>query len=99
MTSNQIKKELTDKLASVFSEVFIYTDFMANEDANALDINEWDSLRHMILISKIESAFNIKFEAMDVLEAKSLKGIKNIIRRKLQLPYEDFDVLNPSQQK
>ena len=63
--------------------------------ANALDINieqvidtleyrsidQWDSIAHMVLITKLEDAFDIMFDTDDILDMSSVKKAKEILTK------------------
>lgn len=45
------------------------------------EIDKWDSLTHMILINKIETTFELKFDLMDMLNFDTLDSIYQTILR------------------
>ena len=45
------------------------------------DIEDWDSLTHITLISEVESAFGMKFSMKDVLEMKNVGEMVEIIEK------------------
>ena len=47
------------------------------------DIPEWDSFKHILLLTKIEKEFNIKFEVSDFIEMRSIPIIKSKILKYL----------------
>ena len=47
------------------------------------DIPEWDSFKHILLLTKIEKEFNIKFEVSDFIEMRSIPLIKSKILKYL----------------
>ena len=52
--------EIENKLKHVFQNVFEDSKIEIRNDLSAKDVDNWDSLTHMILISEIEEKFNIK---------------------------------------
>jgi acyl carrier protein len=46
------KEDTTDKLKSVFQKVLAENDITITREMTAQDIEEWDSLRHIQLISQ-----------------------------------------------
>ena len=46
-------------------------------------IEQWDSLRHLLLIVKIEEEFNFRFTDNELIELKDLNSIINTINFKL----------------
>ena len=65
MTKNEILKKINE----IFIEVMELDDnFKLSENMTAEDIEEWDSLTHIQLITALEKSFGIKFTAKEVME-------------------------------
>ena len=47
-------------------------------------VDNWDSLKHMDLISSMEDQLKIKFNMDEILIMKDIKTIKRIISKKLK---------------
>ena len=45
------------------------------------DIDEWDSVAHLDLVSAIEEAFGVRFKAEDIVEITSLEELRARILR------------------
>jgi acyl carrier protein len=76
------RQEIFDKLNEVFSDVFD-EDITVTEATTAADIEEWDSLTHITLISEVEDAFDIKFSMKDVLGMKNVGEMADIIAKNI----------------
>ena len=76
------RQEIFDKLNEVFSDVFD-EDITVTEATTAADIEEWDSLTHITLISEVEDAFDIKFSMKDVLVMKNVGEMADIIAKNI----------------
>ncbi|MBS3914078.1 MAG: acyl carrier protein [Bacteroidetes bacterium] len=44
-------------------------------------IPEWDSVSHMVLISELESAFDVSIDTDDVIDLSSVGKAKEILRK------------------
>ena len=44
------------------------------------DLEAWDSLNHMVFITKIESEFSIVLNGDDIADMRSIGGIREILR-------------------
>lgn len=53
------RTEILEKLNEVFHDVFDNNDIVVTEQTNANDIEEWDSLIHITLISAVEDEFDV----------------------------------------
>lgn len=56
------RTEILEKLNEVFHDVFDNNDIVVTEQTNANDIEEWDSLIHITLISAVEDEFDVSFD-------------------------------------
>jgi acyl carrier protein len=61
-----------NKVQDIFRDVFDEKDMIIEETTNSDDIEEWDSLNHINLVSAIEKDFGIK------VELSELKGLKDV---------------------
>jgi len=69
-----------EKLNEIFSDVFD-EDIILTPETTASDIEEWDSLTHITLISEVEDAFGIKFSMKEVLGMQNVGEMVDIIRK------------------
>jgi acyl carrier protein len=76
------KEEITGKLKSVFEKVFQENDVTITREMTAQDIEKWDSLAHIQLISEVEGAFGIKFKLREVLGMKNVGDMIDLIHIK-----------------
>lgn len=66
------RNQIFEKLTAVFQDVFDDDDISINENTTAADIEDWDSLSHIMLLSAVEDEFGIKFDM------KAVQGLKNV---------------------
>lgn len=66
------RKEAFTKMNEVFREVFDEDDITVTDETTAKDIDDWDSLMHITLISEIEDAFAIHFEMKDISKMQNV---------------------------
>ena len=81
-----IQEEITSNLKSVFQKVFEENDITITREMTAQDIEKWDSLRHIQLISEVERAFGIKFKLREVLSMKNVGDLIDLIHAKQGVP-------------
>jgi acyl carrier protein len=77
-----IQEEISSNLKSVFQKVFEENDITITREMTAQDIENWDSLRHIQLISEVERAFGIKFKLREVLSMKNVGDLIDLIHAK-----------------
>lgn len=75
--------EINKNLTGIFRKVFSNDTLMLSNELTANDVENWDSLTHMLLISEIENAFSIKFKLKDLNKMKNVGDMIIIINSKL----------------
>ena len=58
-----------------------------SEDIEFNDIQEWDSIGHMTLISGLEECFSITFETDDIIDFSSFKKGQEILSKKYSINF------------
>lgn len=76
------KIEITEKLTAIFREVFNDNAIILRDEMTANDVENWDSLTHMIMISKVEEEFGIKFRLKELNKLKQVGDIISILEEK-----------------
>ncbi len=64
--------EVFERLNAVFRDVFDDDSIIVNDDTTANDIEEWDSLIHITLVSEIEDEFEVRFKMKEVTKMKNV---------------------------
>ena len=73
-------KETFIKSLSINQEKF-------NEKLKYNEIEEWDSIGHMTLISGLEESFSITFETDDIIDFSSYKKGQEILSKKYNIEF------------
>lgn len=74
------REEIFEKLNAVFCDVFD-EEITVTAETTSADIQDWDSLTHITLISEVEDTFGVKFSMKDVLGMKNVGEMVDIIAR------------------
>lgn len=69
------------KYNEVFKTVFEVTEDKLDSSFNFKDVADWDSLRHMTLISELEDTFDVLFETDDILHFGGYMNGMEILKR------------------
>jgi acyl carrier protein len=77
------KSEITLKLTPIFKKIFSNESIVLTDTLNANDVDNWDSLTHMLLISEIEEIFAIKFKLKELNKMRNVGDMIEIILSKL----------------
>lgn len=67
--------ELLNKLTPIFQKVFKKGNLEVKLSTSAEDIDNWDSLTHVLLLHEIEKVFNIQFELEELISFKTVEDI------------------------
>jgi acyl carrier protein len=75
-------EEIISKLKSVFQKVLEEKDITITRELTAQDIEKWDSLRHIQLISEVESTFGVKFKLREIMNMNNVGDLIDLIDAK-----------------
>lgn len=73
--------ENLEKYNAVFMDVFEVEATSLNESFTSLNVDNWDSISQLHLVSSIEDTFDIMFDTEDILEFKSFEIGKKILEK------------------
>ena len=79
------RAEIKNRLTEIFQDVFDDDDITLTDNTCADDIEDWDSLEHINLISAVESTFKMMFEMKEVSTMKNLGEMVSIIEERTKL--------------
>ena len=77
------REEVLEKVNEVFRDVFDNESIVVNDSTTANDIEDWDSLNHITLISSIASEFGINFAMKDIVGFQNVGDMINCIMEKI----------------
>ncbi len=80
MTREKILSDVQD----IFRDIFDDNDLTIEESTNSDEIEDWDSLNHINLVSAIEKEFNIRFALGELMELKDVGAMIDLMVEKLQ---------------
>lgn len=69
------------KLARILSDVFQVDRANLTEDTKAEDIESWDSLKHLELVTALEQAYGVELGTEEIPELRSVADIVQMLRR------------------
>ena len=77
------RTEIYEKLTAVFQDVFDDDSIKLMDSTTAADIEDWDSLTHIMLLSAVEDEFGIKFDMKAVQRLKNVGAMVDLIAGQL----------------
>ena len=70
---------INERLNEVFQNVFDDEDIVVDRETTADDIEDWDSLEHINLVSAVEKTFGVKFTMAQVVGMKNVGEMVDVI--------------------
>lgn len=77
------REEVFAKVTEIFKEVFDDDSLEITDETSAKDIEEWDSLMHITLISTMEEEFGISFKLKEVTSLENVGMTVDLIFSKV----------------
>lgn len=71
--------EVMQQLNEIFRDLFELPELELTPEMSADDIDEWDSVNHVMLVVEIERQFKIKFHTAEVEEMKNVGDLVRLI--------------------
>jgi acyl carrier protein len=78
MERADIAIEIGKILLSVFKK-----DIEIHDALSAKDVEGWDSLTHMVIITKIEDHFSVKFKLRDLNKLNNMGNLLDLVKAKI----------------
>lgn len=70
------------KLTQLIKEVFNVSDQDLKDDTKLTQLKEWDSMTHMLFITRLEEEYNIALDGEEIASMNAVGDIKRIIEKK-----------------
>ena len=71
---------MSEKLYNIISKVFSVPISEINDESGPETNESWDSFLGLVLIDELESNFNVQFSLSEIVDIKTIKQIKNILK-------------------
>ena len=76
--------EIETKLQDVFRDVFQDDSLVILPEMTAGDVDKWDSITHLIMISKVEEVFNASFRLKELIKLKNVGDLITLLKEKTE---------------
>ena len=70
------------RLTTILRDVFDDASLVARADLTADDVEDWDSLSHLRLITTVQKSFGIKFSAAEIGRLSNVGDLARLIEAK-----------------
>ena len=78
-----VRTDVEKKVTAIFRKTFNDDSLVLSDELTANDIDQWDSLSHMQLITEIEDGFSVKFKLKDLNKMRNVGDMIDLIISKL----------------
>ena len=82
MKKEKNKNKLEPEVKKILSNVLKIPIAKINSDCSTINIDNWDSLKHIQVVLKLEEFFKIKFDVNEYSELTSYNNIINLLSKK-----------------
>ena len=72
-----------EQLQPIFQDILDQPDLHVSRESNANNVEDWDSLAHINLVTAVERHFKIKFALGELQELKNVGDMVDLIDKKL----------------
>jgi acyl carrier protein len=73
------------KLSELIEETFNLKEDEQKDDVKLSDLQDWDSMTHMLFISKIEENFGVELTGDEIAEMQTIGEVKRVLTEKEKL--------------
>lgn len=77
------REELLEEIQGAFRKVLNNPTLTIDGNSSAQDVNGWDSLTHVMIISEIERQFKIRFSIKEMLSWKTVGNMIDSLQAKV----------------
>jgi acyl carrier protein len=77
------RKDILSQIKDIFIDTLDNEEIVIEETTQATDVDEWDSLTHIMLVVAIEKNFKMRFNSEEILSWKNIGEMVNCIEGKI----------------
>ena len=78
------REKVFNGVQGIFRDIFDEDDLMISDTTSSDEIEDWDSLNHINLVSAIEKEFKIKFTLIEINTLNNVGSIIDLVLEKLK---------------
>lgn len=74
---------ITEKIHTILKSTLNHENFTVTDELSATDVDGWDSLTHMMIISEVEKSFGIAFKLKELNKMRNVGDMIDLIISKI----------------
>ena len=78
------KQEVLHKIQRAFEKILEHNNFQLEDQTSAKDVDGWDSITHMMIITEIEELYQIKFKLMDLMSMNTISDLIRAVEKEVE---------------
>ena len=76
-----MSKDTDKKLKEILAKVLLIDETKISDEMSRKTVKEWDSMAHLMLVSELESAFEVTMDDYDIMEIQTVTDIKKTLQK------------------
>ncbi len=76
------RSELLEQINIIFKNTLDNETLVIEETTNANDVDEWDSLSHVLIVVEIEKHFKVRFTSREIRAWQNIRDVLNGLEEK-----------------
>ena len=69
------------KLKEILAKVLLIDETKISDEMSRKTVKEWDSMAHLMLVSELESAFEVTMDDDDIMEIQTVTDLKKTLQK------------------
>ena len=69
------------KLKDILTKILLIDETKISDNMSRKNVKEWDSMAHLMLVSEIESVFEVTMNDDDIMEIQTVADIKKTLQK------------------
>jgi acyl carrier protein len=69
------------KLKDILAKILLIDETKISDSMSRKTVKEWDSMAHLMLVSELESAFEVTMDDEDIIEIQTVADIKKTLKK------------------
>jgi len=76
-----LSSQSENRLKEIVAKVFLIDENEVDDKLSRKDVEEWDSMGHLMLISEVEAAYGVFVPDEDITGIKTVGDVKKVLRK------------------
>jgi len=76
-----MSEDTDKKLKKILAKVLLIDETKISDEMSRKTVKEWDSMAHLMLVSELESAFEVTMDDDDIMEIQTVTDLKKTLQK------------------